>query len=163
MSTPHQTKSGSKAGPRARKSDPPRSEKPGQATELKSAQQPDVKTPIEQATELKPTQQPDVKMPIEAAVAAPAVLAIRAVASANPASIDFQTIAMAYGNYTKTSFEQTKSYVEKLASVRSLDKAFEIQTEFAKQAYETFVTESQKIRELYSGLARQSFEVLLSR
>ena len=153
MSTPHQTKSGGKSGPRARKSDPPRSEKPDQATELKPAQ----------ATELKPAQQLEVKTPIEAAVAAPAVLAIRAVASANPASIDFQTIAMAYGNYTRKSFEQTKSFVEKLASVRSLDKAIEIQTEFAKQAYETFVTESQKIRELYSGLARQSFEVLLSR
>jgi hypothetical protein len=80
------------------------------------------------------------------------------VTPANPASIDFQAIAMAYGNYTRKSFEQTKSYVEKLAGVRSLDKAIEIQIEFAKQAYETFVTESQKIRELYSGLARQSIE-----
>jgi hypothetical protein len=97
-------------------------------------------------------------MPIEAAVAAPDVVAIRAVAPANPPSIDFQAIAMAYGNYTRKSFEQTKSFVEKLAGVRSLDKAIEIQTEFAKQAYDTFVTESQNIRELYSGLARQNFQ-----
>jgi len=50
--------------------------------------------------------------------------------------------------------------------VRSLEKAVEIQTEFAKQAYETFVTESQKIRELYSGLAKQSlkpFESLVAK
>ncbi len=47
--------------------------------------------------------------------------------------------------------------------MRSLDKAIEVQTEFAKQAYETFLTELQKIRELYSGLARQNFEALLSR
>src|ERR1700754_463342 len=80
------------------------------------------------------------------------------VAPATAPSIDFQTIATAYGDYTRKSFEQTKSFVEKLAGVRSLDKAIEIQTEFARQAYETFVTESQKIRELYSGLARQSFE-----
>jgi hypothetical protein len=145
MSTPHHTKSGGKSGPRTRKLDPPRNGKPDQAAELKTAQQ------------------PDVKAPIETAVAAPAVLAIRAVAPASPALIDFQTIAMAYGNYTRKSFEQTKSFVERLAGVRSLDKAIEIQTEFAKQAYETFLTESQKIRELYSGLARQSFEVLLSR
>jgi hypothetical protein len=82
------------------------------------------------------------------------------VAPANPLAIDFQTIATAYSNYSKKSFEQTKAYVEKLAGVRSLDKAIEIQTEFAKQAYETFVTESQKIRELYSGLAKQSFKPL---
>ena len=81
-----------------------------------------------------------------------------AVASANSPSIDFQTLATAYGNYTKRSFEDTKAFVEKLSGVRSVDKAVEIQIEFAKQAYETFVTESQKIRELYSGLAKQSFK-----
>jgi hypothetical protein len=82
------------------------------------------------------------------------------VAPDNTLAIDFQTIATAYSNYSKKSFEQTKAYVEKLAGVRSLDKAIEIQTEFAKQAYETFVSESQKIRELYSGLAKQSLKPL---
>jgi hypothetical protein len=79
-----------------------------------------------------------------------------AVASENAVPVDFQTLAMAYGNYTKKSFEQTQAFVEKLSGVRSLDKAVEIQTEFAKQAYETFVTESQKIRELYRGLAKRN-------
>ena len=79
-----------------------------------------------------------------------------AAASGNALSVDFQTLATAYGNYTKKSFEQTQAFVEKLSGVRSLDKAVEIQTEFAKQAYETFVTESQKIRELYRGLAKQN-------
>src|SRR5712675_1042366 len=81
-----------------------------------------------------------------------------ALAAANCASVDFQTLATAYGNYTKKSFEETKAFVEKLSGVRSLEKAVEIQTEFAKQADETFVTESQKIRELYSGLAKQSLK-----
>ena len=80
------------------------------------------------------------------------------VASATTLQQGMQAIASAYGDYTKKSFEQTKSYVEKLSGVRSLDKAIEIQTEFAKQAYETFVHESQKIRELYSGLAKQTVE-----
>jgi hypothetical protein len=80
------------------------------------------------------------------------------VVPAHAASSDFQTLATAYGNYTKKSFEQTKAFVEKLSGVRSLDKAVEIQTEFAKQAYETFVSESQKIRELYSGLATQNLK-----
>src|SRR5882724_4916134 len=81
-----------------------------------------------------------------------------ALAAANCLSVDFQTLATAYGNYTKKSFEETKAFVEKLSGVRSLEKAVEIQTEFARQAYETFVTESQKIRELYSGLAKQSLK-----
>ena len=89
-----------------------------------------------------------------------------AVASENAHSIDFQTLATASGNYTKKSFEETKAFVEKLSGVRSLDKVVEIQTEFAKQAYETFVTESQKIRELYRGLAKQNlrpFEGLIDK
>ena len=52
----------------------------------------------------------------------------------------FQAIATAYGDYAKKSFEDTKAFVEKLSGVRSLDKAIEVQTEFAKTAYETFVT-----------------------
>jgi hypothetical protein len=67
-------------------------------------------------------------------------------------------IATAYGDYTKKSFEDTKLFVEKLSGVKSLDKAIEVQTEFAKTAYETFVTESQKIGVLYSDLAKQSYK-----
>jgi hypothetical protein len=69
-----------------------------------------------------------------------------------------QTIAAAYGDYTKKSFEDTKCFVEKLASVRSLDKALEVHAEYAKAAYETFIAESQKIRGLYSDLAKQSLK-----
>src|SRR5437667_1883739 len=41
----------------------------------------------------------------------------------------FQTIANAYRDYTRRSLEQTVSFVEKLTTVRSLDKTVEIQTE----------------------------------
>lgn len=89
-----------------------------------------------------------------------------AAASARSPSIAFQVIATAYSDYTRKSFEESKAFVEKLAGVRSLDKAIELQTEYAKRAYETFVTESQKICELYSDLAKQSlkpFEGLVAR
>ena len=81
-----------------------------------------------------------------------------AVASANTLQSGFQAIATAYGDYTKKSFEDTKSFVEKLSGVKSLDKAIEVQTEYAKTAYETFVAESQKIAELYANLAKQTFK-----
>ena len=70
----------------------------------------------------------------------------------------FQALATAYGDYTKKSFEDTRSFVEKLSGVKSFEKAIEIQTEFAKTAYETFVTESQKIGALYGDLAKQSYK-----
>jgi hypothetical protein len=77
-------------------------------------------------------------------------------ASANSFPGGFQAIATAYGAYTKKQFEDTKSFVEKLSGVKSFEKAIEIQTEFAKSAYETFVTESQKIGAMYGDLAKQS-------
>jgi hypothetical protein len=70
----------------------------------------------------------------------------------------FQAIATAYGDYTKKSFEDTKSFVEKMSGVKSFEKAIEIQTEFAKTAYETFVSESQKIAAMYGDLAKQSYK-----
>src|SRR5215216_8105785 len=81
-------------------------------------------------------------------------------ASASNLQSGVQAIAAAYGDYAKKSFEDTKSYVEKLSGVKSLDKALEVQTEFAKSSYETFVTESQKLAGLYTDLARQTYKPL---
>jgi phasin family protein len=82
----------------------------------------------------------------------------QAVSSASGMQSGFQAIATAYGDYTKKSFEDTKAFVEKLSGVKSLDKAIEAQSEFAKSAYETFVADSQKIAGLYSDLAKQAFK-----
>ncbi len=81
-----------------------------------------------------------------------------AVASATSVQNGIQAIASAYGDYTKKSFEDTRSFVEKLSGVKSLDKALEAQTEFAKSSYETFVAESQKIASLYGDLAKQAYK-----
>lgn len=148
MSKSKQNKPGGKPGQPARKPDPARSQKPDHAPALSLKSAPP-------AAALRPVTATIAAPP---AAAAPDAFPASAAAPADAASIDMQTIALAYGEYTRKSFEQTKSFVEKLAGVRSLDKAIEIQTEFAKQAYETFVMDAQKIRELYSGLAKQTFE-----
>ena len=70
----------------------------------------------------------------------------------------FQAIATAYGDYTKKSFEDTKLFVERLSAVKSVDKAIELQTEYAKSAFETFMAESQKIGALYRDFAMQSYK-----
>jgi hypothetical protein len=82
------------------------------------------------------------------------------VASATTLQSGLQAIATAYGDYTKKSFDDTKSFVEKLSGVKSLDKVFEVQTEYAKSTYETFVAETQKIAGLYTDLAKQSCKPL---
>src|SRR5438876_610842 len=49
-------------------------------------------------------------------------------AQAEPAPVSMQTIANAYRDYTRKSFEAFGSYVEQLSGVRSLDKAMTVQT-----------------------------------
>jgi hypothetical protein len=56
------------------------------------------------------------------------------VASATTLQNGLQAIASAYGDYTRKSFEDTRSFVEKLSGVSSLDKAIEVQNEYAKSA-----------------------------
>ena len=81
-----------------------------------------------------------------------------AVASASTFQKGVHAIATTVGDYTKKSFEDGNAFVEKLAGVKSLDKAIEAQTEYAKSAHEYFVAESQKVAELYADLAKQAFK-----
>jgi hypothetical protein len=162
MSNPNQNKPGGKSGQRGRK--------PVQELILKAVQpqSPKPEHQLNQRPVPPPSQEPAQPLsqkPAQPQSEKPEQLVDKEqiaamVAPANTLVVDFQTIATAYSDYSKKSFEQTKAYVEKLAGVRSLDKAIEIQTEFAKQAYETFMAESQKIRGLYSGLAKQTFKPL---
>lgn len=81
-------------------------------------------------------------------------------ATAELSHVSLQTIANAYRDYTRKSFEDFGSFFEQLSSARSLEKAMSVHTEFVKRAYETSVAESQKICELHNKLARQTFQPL---
>jgi hypothetical protein len=83
-------------------------------------------------------------------------------ASAGSVTKGVQAIATAYADYSKKSFEESKTFVEKLAGVRSIEKAVEIQTEYAKTAYELFMAEMAKISELYKDLAKETYKPLAS-
>jgi hypothetical protein len=72
-------------------------------------------------------------------------------------AVGLQSIALAYDDYTRKSWQASRFLVERLMTSRSFDEAIEIQGEFAKQAYANFVTQSQKICELYGELAKQVF------
>jgi phasin family protein len=81
-----------------------------------------------------------------------------AVASAGTLTKGLQAIATAVSDYSKKSFEDGSAFVEKLASVKSLDKAIEVQTDYAKAAYETLVAESTKIGGIYADLAKEAYK-----
>ena len=85
-----------------------------------------------------------------------------AMAQATTLQHGLSAIVSAYGDYAKKSYEDGKSFAEKLSGVKSLDKALEAQSEYAKAAYETFVSDSQKIAGLYGDLAKQVFKPLES-
>lgn len=79
---------------------------------------------------------------------------------------DAQAISGEASNYAKTVFETGAAAVEKLASAKSIEKVVEIQTAYARQAYEGFVAEATKISELYADMAKHAykpFESLVAR
>jgi hypothetical protein len=77
-----------------------------------------------------------------------------------------QAIAVEMADYSKKAFEDGTAALEKLFGVKSFEKAIELQTEYAKTAYEGFVAEATKIGELYADLAKETykpFEALMAK
>lgn len=77
-----------------------------------------------------------------------------------------QAIAVETGEYTKKSFENGSAALEKLYASKSLEGAIEVQTAYAKQAYEAFVAQATKVSELYADLGKdlyQPFEALVAK
>ncbi|MGF9764850.1 phasin family protein [Microvirga sp. 0TCS3.31] len=73
------------------------------------------------------------------------------------ASTGTKAIVIETADYAKKSLEQNAATFEKLAGVKSLDQAIQIQSDYFKGAYEGFVAHSTKTRELYTKLAQDSF------
>ena len=69
-----------------------------------------------------------------------------------------QAIAVEVADYSKKAFEDSTAALEKLFGVNSFDKAIEVQTEYAKTAYEGFVAEATKLGELYADLAKEAYK-----
>ena len=69
-----------------------------------------------------------------------------------------QAIAVEVADYSKKAFETGTAALEKLFGVKSFDKAIELQTDYAKSAYEGFVAEATKLGELYADLAKETYK-----
>jgi hypothetical protein len=71
---------------------------------------------------------------------------------------DAQAISGEASDYAKKVFETGAAAVEKLISAKSIEKVVEIQTAYAKQAYESFIAEATKIGELYADMAKDAYQ-----
>ena len=69
-----------------------------------------------------------------------------------------QTIAGEMADYSKKSFEDGNKALEKLLGAKTLEQAVQVQTDFAKTAYEGFIAGAAKIGELYADLAKESYK-----
>jgi hypothetical protein len=69
----------------------------------------------------------------------------------------WQAIAAEMTDYTKRSFEYGSATFEKLVSSRSIEQVMEIQTSFAKRAYDEYMHQLTKIGGMYAELAKEAY------
>lgn len=70
----------------------------------------------------------------------------------------WQTIAAEMTDYTKRSFEEGTATMEKLFAAKSIEQAVEIQTGYAKRAYDEYMHQMSKIGGLYAELAKEAYK-----
>jgi hypothetical protein len=69
-----------------------------------------------------------------------------------------QAIVTEIADYSRRSFESGVKAAEKMIGAKSLDKAIEVQSEYARAAYEGYVSEVTRLGELYAALAKETFK-----
>jgi hypothetical protein len=69
----------------------------------------------------------------------------------------WQAIAAEMTDYTKRSFEEGTQTLEKLMAVKSVEQAFEIQSSYAKRAYDDYMQQLSKIGGMYAEFAKEAY------
>lgn len=69
----------------------------------------------------------------------------------------WQAIAAEMTDYSKRSFEDGTQTLEKLMSAKSMEQAFEIQSSYAKRAYDDYMHQMTKLGTMYSELAKEAY------
>jgi hypothetical protein len=69
----------------------------------------------------------------------------------------FQAIAATVADYSKKSFEDGTRAFEQLVGVKSVEQAWEIQSQYAKKAFDAYVAHASKLSEMYVDLARNAY------
>jgi len=76
----------------------------------------------------------------------------------NAATKNAQTLTTEATDFVKKSYEANAAHMEKLLGVKTLDKAVELNTEFAKTVYEGFVAQTTKMSNLYADFAKEAMK-----
>jgi hypothetical protein len=69
-----------------------------------------------------------------------------------------RTIATRWTTYFKQSFEDATRTFEQLVGAKSLEQLFEIQSQYAKKAYDSWVAEASKLGQMYTDMARTAYK-----
>jgi hypothetical protein len=81
-----------------------------------------------------------------------------AVSSFGEVNKGLQAIAAEVTNYSKKAFEDGTGAFEQLLGAKSFDQVIEIQSQYAKRAYDNYVAELSKLGEIYAGLTRNAYK-----
>lgn len=71
---------------------------------------------------------------------------------------NWQSIAAEMADYGRRSFEQSTTAFEKLMTARSVEQAIEIQTSYAKRAYDDYMRQMTKLGGMYANLAKEAYK-----
>jgi phasin family protein len=80
---------------------------------------------------------------------------VRAYGEANKS---FQAIAAEVADYSKTAFEDATRAFQQLVTAKSVEQAFEIQSQYAKKAYDAYIAEMSKLGEMWVDSARDAYK-----
>ena len=70
----------------------------------------------------------------------------------------FRTIAARMTDYSKQAFEDATRPFEQLVGAKSLESVIEIQSHYAKKAYDSWLAEASKLGEMYAAIARDAYK-----
>lgn len=85
------------------------------------------------------------------------------VASTTALTKGYQTIAGEFAEFAKKSFEDSSAAFEKAVASKSVAGAFDVQSKFAREAYETYVARLTKLGELYVETAKDAYKPIETR
>jgi phasin family protein len=85
-----------------------------------------------------------------------------AVRSFSEVNKGFQAITAEVTNYSKKAFEDGTRAFQQLIGAKSVEQAIEIQSQYAKKAYDTHVAEMSKLGEMYVAMARDAYNPVQS-
>ena len=70
----------------------------------------------------------------------------------------FQAIIAEVTDYSKKAFEEGTHAFQQFAGAKSVEQAVEIQSQFAKKAYDAHIAQVTKLGEMYVSLAQNAFK-----